>query len=143
MTIRTNTHGSLLHNPSSFLLRHAYVGVGLIALVTVILLYYSLGGRLDFQSIFYRQHFNEPSQLDYDEAFRVWQLESDVDDHHHHHHGDEGGRHLQQSHSHDNGVQFVLRESALGEPEFIGRNQVNCCTPCFIAARVGVTCLTS
>jgi len=40
------------------------------------------------------------------------------DGHHHHHHSPEVAR----SHVHDKEVHFVLHESALGAPEFIGRN---------------------
>lgn len=124
MVLRSNHHGSQSHHPSAVAIRHMYIGIAFIALVTLIMLYYNLGGSLDLGHVFFEHRIVQPNQQDYDEAFRLWQMEDDsVDSGHHHHHSDEGGG--GRSHSHDDGVQFVLHESALGAPEFIGRNQVS------------------
>jgi len=102
--------------------KYAFPGLLLLVTALVLVLYQRLGGGSMMVISEALPGFGEPSenrwsQVGYEDSWHGEVAENVVENRHHH--LPRVGRH---SHLHDKEVHFVLHESALGAPEFIGRN---------------------
>jgi len=97
--------------------KYVFPGVLLLVVVMILVLYRRLGGGGVMVIHEALAGFGESSDIQ--EHWHRDGHEGDDGHHHHHHHGLSGFAH---SHVHEDEVHFVLHESALGAPEFIGRN---------------------
>lgn len=101
--------------------KYIFPGILLLAAVLVLILYQRLGSG--GMMAFHEAWSNVGAGSHNDEH---WQHNLRDDSHHHHHHDDSqhsNGAGQARGHAHNEEVRFVLHESALGAPEFIGRNQ--------------------
>jgi len=108
--------------------KYIFPGIFLLVLVLVLILYQRLGGG---SMMVIHETWSSVVGIEHDNHFLQHHDPGDDDNrhhhHHHHHHNDDrygAENHAAHAgHDHNEQVHFVLHESALGAPEFIGRNQ--------------------
>ena len=101
--------------------KYMFPGILLLVTVMILVLYRRLGGggMMVLHEALGMNEFAGSGKSHWSHAEDNWHREEHESlDVHHHHHSSRGAR----SHVHEKEVHFVLHESALGAPEFIGRN---------------------
>jgi len=104
--------------------KYMFPGMLLLVIAMILVLYQRLGGggvMVIHEALTELAGSSDSDRLHTDNWHREGHENLDRHHHHHHHHHQSlSGR--ARSHVHEKEVHFVLHESALGAPEFIGRN---------------------